>query len=247
MARTYRALGALLSYPTEDLQHAAPEIAAALDAEGLLPPGQLESFCRELQAADLYDLQERYVALFDRGRSVSLHLFEHVHGESRDRGQAMVDLKALYDRHGLFMSSSELPDHLPLFLEFLSAIPGAEACELLGDTGHVLEAIRQRLKKRKSAYSSVFSSAQALAEAEPQTDVVAALLNEPDEDPNDLAALDAAWEEEEVTFGPAAAAAAQCGKDGLAAKLRAVRRPAPGMPVPKPKRPIVTYTPSNRA
>ena len=86
----------------------------------------------------------------------------------------------------------------------------------------MLEAIRQRLKKRKSAYSSVFSCAQALAEAKPQTDVVAALLDEPDEDPNDLAALDAAWEEEEVTFGPAAAAAAQCGKDGLAAKLRAV-------------------------
>ena len=92
----------------------------------------------------------------------------------------------------------------------------------------MLEAIRQRLKKRKSAYSSVFSCAQALADAKPQTEVVAALMGEPDEDPNDLAALDAAWEEEEVTFGPAAAAAAQCGKDGLAAKLRAVRRPAPG-------------------
>ena len=159
----------------------------------------------------------------------------------------MVDLKALYERHGLLMSSSELPDHLPLFLEFLSAIPETEACELLGETAHVLEAIRQRLKKRKSAYSSVFSCAQALAEAGPQAEIVAALLNEPDEDPNDLAALDAAWEEEEVTFGPAAAAAAQCGKDGLAAKLRAVRRPAPGMPVPEPKRPVVTYTPSNRA
>ena len=93
----------------------------------------------------------------------------------------------------------------------------------------------------------MFSCAQALAEAGPQAEIVAALLNEPDEDPNDLAALDAAWEEEEVTFGPAAAAAAQCGKDGLAAKLRAVRRPAPGMPVLEPKRPVITYTPSNRA
>ena len=86
-----------------------------------------------------------------------------------------------------------------------------------------------------------------MAKAKPQTEVVAALLNEPDEDPNNLAALDAAWEEEEVTFGPAAVAAAQCGKDGLAAKLRAMRRPAPGMPAPEPKRPVVTYTPSNRA
>jgi nitrate reductase delta subunit len=250
MRKTLKVLSALLTYPTAELQAAVPEMRAALDAENRLPQKnrhRIDRILEELADGDLFDLQERYVLLFDRTRSLSLHLFEHVHGESRDRGQAMVDLKALYERHGLFMSSSELPDHLPLFLEFLSAIPGAEACELLGDTGHVLEAIRQRLKKRKSAYSSVFSCAQALAEAEPRTDVVAALLNEPDEDPNDLAALDAAWEEEEVTFGPAAAAAAQCGKDGLAAKLRAVRRPAPGMPVPKPKRPIVTYTPSNRA
>jgi nitrate reductase delta subunit len=159
----------------------------------------------------------------------------------------MVDLKALYERHGLFMSSSELPDHLPLFLEFLSEIPQAEACELLGETSHVLEAIRLRLKKRKVAYSSVLSSAQALAQAKPQTEVVAALMGEPDEDPNDLDALDAAWEEEEVTFGPAAAAAAQCGKDGLAAKLRAARRPAPGVPRPEPKRPVITYSQSNRA
>jgi nitrate reductase delta subunit len=170
-----------------------------------------------------------------------------VHGESRDRGQAMVDLKTLYESHCLLMSSSELPDHLPLFLEFLSAIPETEACELLGDTGHVLEAIRQRLKRRKSAYSSVFSCAQALAEAGPQAEIVAALLGEADEDPNDLAALDASWEEEEVIFGPAATAAAQCGKDDLAVKVRAARRPAPGVPMPAAKRPIITFSQSNRA
>jgi nitrate reductase delta subunit len=93
----------------------------------------------------------------------------------------------------------------------------------------------------------VFSSAQALARARPQADVVAALLDEADEDPNDLAALDAAWEDEEVTFGPGAAAAAQCGKDGLSAKLRAARRPAPDMPVPEPKRPVITHSRRNGA
>ena len=250
MKRTLKVLSALLSYPTAELQAAVPEMRAALDAEARLPQrnrDRLDRILEELAAGDLYDLQERYVLLFDRTRSLSLHLFEHVHGESRDRGQAMVDLKQLYEGHGLYMSSSELPDHLPLFLEFLSQIPESEACSLLGETAHVLEAIRQRLKKRKAAYSSVFSCAQALAKVQPQTDVVAALMGERDEDPNDLAALDAAWEEEEVTFGPAAAAAAQCGKDGLAAKLRAGRRPAQGMPVPEPVRPIITYTPSNRA
>jgi nitrate reductase delta subunit len=250
MRKTLKVLSALLSYPTVELQAAVPELRAALDSEARLPRhnrDRLERLLEEVGTGDLYDLQERYVLLFDRTRSLSLHLFEHVHGESRDRGQAMVDLRAVYERHGLAMSSSELPDHLPLFLEFLSEIPEAEAQELLEETSHVLEAIRLRLKKRKVAYSSVLSCAQALAHAKPQTEIVAALMGEADEDPNDLAALDAAWEEEEVTFGPAAAAAAQCGKDGLAAKLRAARRPAPGVPVSEPKRPIITTSASNRA
>ncbi len=248
MRKTLKVLSALLTYPTAELQAGIPEMRAALDKERCLPRknrDRLDRIMREIAEGDLYDLQERYVLLFDRTRSLSLHLFEHVHGESRDRGQAMVDLKALYERHGLGMAANELPDHLPLFLEFLSEIPVDEARELLGETLHVLEAIRLRLKKRKVPYSSVFSCAQALADAKPQTEVVAALLGEPDEDPNDLAALDAAWEEEEVTFGPAAAA--QCGKDGLAAKLRAGRRPAPGMAAPEPARPVITTSASNRA
>jgi nitrate reductase delta subunit len=250
MRKTLKVLSALLSYPTAELQAAVPEMRAALDAEARLPRknrDRLERLLEELATRDLYDLQERYVLLFDRTRSLSLHLFEHVHGESRDRGQAMVDLKALYERHGLVMSASELPDHLPLFLEFLSQIPEAEAQELLEETSHVLEAIRMRLKKRQVPYSSVFSCAQVLARAKPHSEILSALLSEPDEDPNDLAALDAAWEEEEVTFGPSAAAAAQCGKDGIAAKLRAARRPAPGMPASEPKRPVIAYSQSNRA
>lgn len=86
----------------------------------------------ELASQDLYELQARYVDLFDRSRALSLHLFEHVHGESRDRGQAMVDLKALYESHGLEITASELPDFLPLFLEYLSLRPLEEAKALLG-------------------------------------------------------------------------------------------------------------------
>jgi nitrate reductase molybdenum cofactor assembly chaperone NarJ/NarW len=250
MHKTLKVLSALLTYPTADLQAAVPELRAALDTEARLQRNnrdRLDRLLEELATRDLYDLQERYVLLFDRTRSLSLHLFEHVHGESRDRGQAMVDLKALYERHGLFSSTSELPDHLPLFLEFLSQIPEAEARDLLEETAHVLEAIRLRLEKREASYSSVFSCAQMLARAKPQPHILAALMGEPDEDPNDLAALDAAWEEEEVTFGPGAAAASQCGKDGIAAKLRAARRPAPGAPAAEPKRPVITYSQSNRA
>jgi nitrate reductase delta subunit len=249
MRRTLKVLSALLSYPTAELLAAIPEMHAAVDAENRLPKAQrdrLNHLLDEFATGDLYDMQERYVFLFDRTRSLSLHLFEHVHGESRDRGQAMVDLKGLYEQHGLVMSCGELPDHLPLFLEFLSEIPEVEAKGLLVETAHVLEAIKMRLEKRKVSYASIFSCAQALASVKPHTEIVAALLEEPDEDPNDLAAIDAAWEAEEVTFGPTSADAL-CGKDGLAAKLRAGRRPAPGVPVPEPKRPIVTYRSSNRA
>ena len=250
MRKTLKVLSALLTYPSTELQTAVPQMRAALDAEARLPRenrDRIDGFLEELATGDLFDLQERYVLLFDRSRSLSLHLFEHVHGESRDRGQAMVDLKALYQHHGLAITSNDLPDHLPLFLEFLSEIPAAEARDLIGETSHVLEAIRLRLEKRKVPYASVFSCIQTLAHAKPQQSVVTALMGEPDEDPGDLAALDAAWEDEEVRFGPGAAAASQCGKDDIAAKLRAARRPAPNMPQPTPKRPVVTYRQSNRA
>ena len=110
---------------------------------------RLDRILEEIATGDLYDLQERYVLLFDRTRSLSLHLFEHVHGESRDRGQAMVDLKALYERHGLFMARASCPTICRCSWSFSPQIPEAEACGLLGETAHILEAIRQRLKKRK--------------------------------------------------------------------------------------------------
>jgi nitrate reductase molybdenum cofactor assembly chaperone len=126
MANVFKALSALLTYPTKELQEATGPISEMLDNEPAVPAGirrQLHDLIEELATGDLYDLQERYVLLFDRTRSLSLHLFEHVHGESRDRGQAMVDLQNLYARGGLEISAAELPDFLPLFLEFLATQP----------------------------------------------------------------------------------------------------------------------------
>ena len=246
MRQTLKVLSALLSYPTAELQAAMPELREALDREAMLPGHQrhrLDRIMAELESGDIYDLQERYVLLFDRTRSLSLHLFEHVHGESRDRGQAMVDLATLYGRHGVEMRPGELPDYLPLFLEFLSIVPAAEARDLIAETTHVLEAIRMRLKKRKSAYSSAFSAVMALAQAKPSPSIAAAIETEPADDPNDLVQLDQAWMDEEVRFGPADLA---CGKDDLAARLRAGNRPAPGIPRAEPKRPVVTHTPTAR-
>jgi nitrate reductase molybdenum cofactor assembly chaperone NarJ/NarW len=229
MSRTFKVLSALLSYPTEELQAAVPELAAALSREALIPAAirrRLDVLLNEIATGDLYDLQERYVLLFDRTRSLSLHLFEHVHGESRDRGQAMIDLKALYENGGLAIDAPELPDFVPLFLEFLSTRPRAEAYELLAQAVHILAALAERLRKRHSAYEAAFRALVALAAAKPKPDAVSVLLEEPDPDASDLAALDAAWEDEPVTFGPNAANGC---KDGLIAKIRASRRAAPGV------------------
>jgi nitrate reductase delta subunit len=214
---------------------------SALEDEKLLPPAAqraLVVLLDEIAIGDLYDLQERYVLLFDRTRSLSLHLFEHVHGESRDRGQAMVDLQNLYGQQGLEISASELPDFVPLFLEFLSTQPRPEAYELLGQPVHVLAALAERLRKRDSSYESVFRALVALAHAKPKGEVVAAILNEPDSDPEDLAALDAEWESTPVTFGPAGE------MNSLQSRFRAVTRLAPNMG-PLPARGPQTIFPRN--
>lgn len=228
--KTLKVLSALLSYPSEDLQSAAPELKAVLMAEAVLPRThrvRVTALIDDIATRDLFDAQERYILLFDRTRSLSLHLFEHVHGESRDRGQAMVDLLKVYEDAGYSPTPSELPDFLPLFLEFASTRTPADAIELIGQPGHVLAALRERLAKRGSPYEAVFGFLVALAKAKLDAAALAALRAEPDPEPDDLAALDAAWEEEEVTFGPGAAA--ECGVDSLAAKIRQARRPAPGV------------------
>jgi nitrate reductase delta subunit len=229
MAKTFKILSVLLSYPTRDLQKAAGALRRVLDNEALLSRDARAAagdFINAIESADIYELQERYVDLFDRGRSLSLYLFEHVHGESRDRGQAMIDLKSLYERHGLAIESRELPDYLPLLLEFLSTLPLDEACKLLGQTAHILEALAKRLEKRKSPYALLLRAALELVtrpEALPESVNV---LEPAEADANDLAALDAQWEEAAVTFGPEAAPSC---KDELVARIRAARRPAPGI------------------
>jgi nitrate reductase delta subunit len=228
MVATLKALSALLAYPDAALVEAVPEIREAIAREGVLPGAPrraLHPLLTELEGSDLIDLQEGYVDLFDRTRSLSLHLFEHVHGESRDRGQAMIDLQALYGTHGLAVEASELPDHLPLFLEFLSTLPLAEAREHLGQTAHICAAIGERLAKRGSPYAAVFAALVALSATRPDDAEVATLLDEPDAAADDLAAIDAAWEDAPVTFGPGDG---QGCRDGLVARLRAAKRPATG-------------------
>lgn len=200
MRLTLRILSALLRYPDEAVQLAAPEFGHALTAEGVLTGEQraaLQPLIDDLVHADLLDLQERYVALFDRGRAISLHLFEHVHGESRDRGQAMVDLRDRYEAQGLAIAAKELPDYLPLFLEYLSVLPPVQALEELAQPGLILAALAERLAGKDSGYAAVMQIIAGLAGVGD-----AALEIAPADDPDDLAALDAAWAEEQVRFDP---------------------------------------------
>ena len=227
MAKTYKALSALLSYPTPELQEAAAEIGAVIEAEALLSPearAALAPLIGELASRDIYDLQERYVLLFDRSRTLSLNLFEHLHGESRDRGPAMVDLLETYRAGGYDLASSELPDHLPVLLEFLSTQPEEAARAILRDAGHIIAALAERLTRRESPYAAVLAGLAELAGIDRGDQLVADLLSAPEEDPEDLAALDEIWEEAEVTFGPDPNAGCPVSRD-LLAKMDATLAP----------------------
>jgi nitrate reductase delta subunit len=225
MTRTLKALSALLTYPSVDLVAARQEIEAVLRDEGLLGAETLrglEGLLADLGRLDLLDLEERYVELFDRTRRLSLNLFEHVHGESRDRGQAMIDLAALYEKGGYVLAAKELPDHLPAFLEYASTLPLAEARSLIGETAHILAQIEERLRKRGSAHTGVFAAIREVAEIELIDD---ALTQEAEAQDDGLAALDAEWEEAAVTFGPGDAMGG-CSVDRLRTQIRAGRRDA---------------------
>ena len=156
-----RAIGALLGYPRPELREALPEIADALRASTLIGSADGAAVLRLVEliaGADPLWSEERYVELFDRGRATSLHLFEHVHGDARDRGQAMVELKAVYEQAGFRLSANELPDYLPVVLEYLSCRELTEAREMLGDCAHILRSIGEALLQRGSPYASVFQA-----------------------------------------------------------------------------------------
>lgn len=240
MDMAFKALSALLGYPTCELKLAAGEISEIIENDARIAgptKAQLHELLSEFATRDVYDLQERYVFLFDRTRSLSLHLFEHVHGESRDRGQAMIDLKQMYEKHELELKYSELPDFIPVFLEYVSLLPAAEGRELIGQPAHIFAVLAERLWKRRSNYEAVFRALVELAAVKLDEEVVSTLLQEPDPDATDLKALDAAWEDQPVSFGPGATGC----KDELVAKIRAGRRPAPGLVVPS-NRPIISHS-----
>ena len=200
--KTLKALSALLTYPTQELVDALPDLYAVIVEEGAVERrcrDELKGLMQWMQGQDLLDLEAEYVAVFDRGRATSLHLFEHVHGDSRDRGQAMVDLRKVYERSGFRLAANELPDFVPAVLEFLSSRPRARSttCSATVRTSCVRSARR------------CWNEAAATAPCSPPC---CPLVGEPalsrgrrSEPPPEEKSLDEEWAEEPVIFGPAAA------------------------------------------
>lgn len=184
----YQVLSALLSYPERELTDSLPGLMAVIGEDSEMT-AQLQPLFAHLAGSSLISLQEIYVTTFDRNPSHSLHLFEHIHGESRDRGQAMVDLMEEYKKHGLEMCGDDLPDYVPLFLEFLSQLDVDESSRLLGDAVHVLAHVGAKLHVNGSPYAVVFDVLQRLSP------VTAEILSEPP-----VRDMDEALE----TFGPGA-------------------------------------------
>lgn len=192
----------LLEYPDAALWQHQQELFDALASGDNLSKAdaqQVGIFLRDLTSQDLLDAQATYSELFDRGRATSLLLFEHVHGESRDRGQAMVDLLAQYERHGLQLDSRELPDHLPLYLEYLAQLPAAEAIGGLQDIAPIVALLQARLEQRESHYAALFDALLTLTKtAVDNAQVAEKIAGEARDDTPQ--ALDAVWEEEQVKF-----------------------------------------------
>lgn len=163
---TLRALARLLAYPDAQLRSELSALADAIDQEAALPAArraELRTLALELQRSAPLDTEARYVETFDRGRATSLHLFEHVHGDSRDRGPAMIDLAQTYEKAGLFIGPDELPDHLCVVLEFASTQPAALAKSFLGEMAHILTAIFSALLQRDSPYAAVLAAVLELS------------------------------------------------------------------------------------
>ncbi len=165
-AGTLRTLAALLGYPGADLRRYLPQMAEVLRRERVLSPprmDEIDTLIDVLRHADALDAEANYVGLFDRGRATSLHLFEHVHGDSRDRGPAMIDLAQTYEKAGLYLAEGELPDYLPVVLEFVSTQPPREAQAFLQEMAHIFNAIFGALRQHASPYASVLGALLELA------------------------------------------------------------------------------------
>ncbi len=197
--KTLQVLGFLLTYPSAKHKDILPECREILEKEKWLSSETLiaiDDLINWMEKQEYMDLQEEYVSLFDRTPSLCLHLFEHVHGDSRERGQALVDLSTVYKDAGLLINTNEMPDYLPLFLEYLSIIPAEEARETLGNAIDVIGAVGSRLQNRGSKYAVIFEALKEASVRKPDPKAVAQALKDDAGSAMSLADIDKVWEEQ---------------------------------------------------
>ena len=219
---TLRVLAHLLSYPDTSLRDHLAEMTTALQGERALRPdrlAELSALMQHLRGARAMDVEAHYVETFDRGRGTALHLFEHVHGDSRDRGPAMIDLLQTYEQAGLYLAPGELPDHLTVVLEYASTQPPAQARAVLRELTHILQAIFSALLRRESPYASVLAAVLELAGEKAQA------VKIPDEP-----TLDESWEEPAVFGGCSTQGQASPGQPQPIQIVRAAARQASTQP-----------------
>ncbi|MBP6854188.1 MAG: nitrate reductase molybdenum cofactor assembly chaperone [Rhodoferax sp.] len=163
---TLRTLAALLAYPDAEMRAFLPQMGAVLNDEHVLGSerlAELDALIDHLVRGNGLAIEAAYVDLFDCGRATSLHLFEHVHGDSRERGPAMIDLAQTYEKAGLYLGEGQLPDYLPVVLEFVSTQPPAEAKAFLGEMAHIFNAIFGALRQRGTPYAGILGALLELA------------------------------------------------------------------------------------
>lgn len=199
--RTLKVLGFLMAYPSIQTVEVLSECREILKNEKWLEDEHIASINKLmtwLENTDLLDVQEEYVALFDRTPSLCLHLFEHIHGDSRERGQALVDLSEVYKDAGLLINTEEMPDYLPLFLEYLSVIDQEEARSNLGEIINVVGTIGGRLKNRKSEYAVLFDALINAAATKPDAETLKKALEKSSGAPFTFEEMDKEWEEQQA-------------------------------------------------
>ncbi|MBN8516505.1 MAG: nitrate reductase molybdenum cofactor assembly chaperone [Candidatus Accumulibacter sp.] len=196
MAMTLRVLARLLSYPDPDLRQHLGELHDALHAERALAPvrlAELDALIASIDRQTDIDAEADYVQLFDSGHRTSLYLFEHVHGDSRERGPAMIDLAQTFEQAGLYLTEGTLPDYLPVVLEYASTQPAREARAFLNEMEEILNVIFNALLKRHSRYASALGALIELAGGKARP------VSVPDDEP-----IDDAWAEPAAFDGCAA-------------------------------------------
>jgi nitrate reductase delta subunit len=192
-AYSLRALALLLSYPDADMRSKLTDVMSVLSLERALSPSrisELKNLSEQLQSLDPLEVESRYVETFDRGRLTCLNLFEHVHGDSRDRGPAMIDLSQTYAQSGLVLDPDELPDHLCVVLEFASTQTEGVAKSFLDEMAHILNSIFSALLKRESPYAAVIAAVLELSGHKAQA------VSIPVEE-----SMDSSWQEPEAFDG----------------------------------------------